>query len=128
MCAFLQRLTSAAIFLGWLLPGVSAVGVGVHLESAHLEAHAPEHEAALADLLKAAAHGHHHDLETDLDHDHGVRLAGDAPISRPDRDVIATLTGVSFADTKFVQASALDQALRRGPPTPLFTAHCVLLI
>ena len=119
---------SVAILLGWLAPSASALGLGIHLESAHSGAHAFEHRAELADLLRATTHGHHHDLESDRDHDHDVRFDGQAPVSRPDLEVITVLPAVSSSSTELAQVATLARILRRGPPRSLFTVHCVLLI
>jgi len=123
-----QRLVSAVILLGWLAPGVSTLGFALHLDLAHRGADA-RHETELADLLRAAVHGHHHDFESDRDHDHPVRLSGQIPASRPDLGLTApVLSALSSPTTDPAQVAVLDRVLRRGPPRPLFTVHCMLLI
>ncbi len=124
----LHRLISAAILLGWLAPCVGALGVGLHLASEHHGGYGLEHEREIADLVEAATHGHHHDLETAPDHHHEARFDGQTPELRHALSVVAVLPGTPAISMTRVGRSSDGRSRRRGSPTPLFTATCSLLL
>ena len=123
-----KRLVTVAILLGWTAPGAFALGVGLHLAAEHHGPHGAAHEHELADLVRAATHGHHHDLEAAPDHGHDATLEGQAraPVTSP--SFAAVLSTSPLPQATLAAASLFDAVSRRGPPTPLFFAHCSLLL
>lgn len=97
----------------------------MHLTWSHHDHH--ENERALEALLQAAAHGHHHDLEATPEHDHSVTLGGDNSSIRKGSDAASTPAGTHRLAHAYDRWSGCD-ASRRGPPRPLFTDHCSLLL
>ena len=135
-----QRLLSILILALWMTPSAMALGVGLHVvldDHAVLDGHATsdrrhhheaEHSAALTDLARAAEHGHHHEAEATPDHEHEALFEGASPLSRPNAQVVAMLPLPLSPATSSLERSRIDRPSRRGPPTPLFTANCSLLI
>ena len=123
-----KRLVTVAILLGWTAPSAAALGVGLHLAAGHHGDHGMQHEHELADLARAATHGHHHDLGSAPDHDHDATLEGQAraPVAGP--SFAALLPTSPLPPATLAEGSRFDGSSRRGPPTPLFCAHCSLLL
>ncbi len=124
-------------------PSVGALGVGLHLALAHhdgLEGHSHhdglegheddsgEHNLEISQLARAAAHGHHHDAEAAPDHDHDAIADGSAPTLRPNASTAEVLPVAAAFEVIFVERSLRGSSPRRGPPLPLFTANCSLLL
>lgn len=133
MCSSAQRLFSVLILAFWMAPSAMALGLGLHMAlDAHAvlehQHHEAEHTQALADLARAAEHGHHHDAEAVPDHEHEALVDGVSPVSRSGADLIATLPLPRSLGTSTAERSRPERPSRRGPPTPLFTANCSLLI
>ena len=124
----LKRLVTVAILLGWLAPSAFALGVGLHLTVEHHGPHGASHEHELADLARAATHGHHHDREAAPDHSHGATFDAPAGIHRPGLSAVAVVALPSSPAVTLAEGSRFDDWSRRGPPTPLFFAHCSLLL
>lgn len=126
-----HRLVSVVILFGWLAPGVGALGIGMHLSSEHHGLHdldGAEHQREIADLVRAAIHGHHHDFCTTPDHHHDARFDAQAPAFRPGLSVVAVLPSPLAFLAALAERSKPERSPRRGPPTPLFTANCSLLL
>ena len=139
----MHRLIAIAILLGWLAPSISALGVGLHVLSEHhgphgiephgahgVEPHGPhgiEHQQEVADLMRIATHGHHHELDT-ADHDHDAWLGGQAPVRLGGLSLLAVFPARLSVPSSLAECSMLDRPRRRGPPIPLFTTHCTLLL
>lgn len=121
---FARRL-ALAVLVAWSAPGAMVLGIALHLSFDHHPSTHLEHSTAIAELAQAAAHGHHHEIDTD--HDHQARLASAAPLAQPDAASTAVLSTASMAVDPG-DAPRIDRRARRGPPTPLFTAHCSLLL
>lgn len=136
------RTVSILLLAFWLTPSVGSLAVGVHLALDHhaAEHHAPGHHAtehhagdgerarAVAELLRTATHGHRHDPGVAPDHEHQARLDGlaRAPVTPPDPAALPSVATASEPTTG--ERSRADLRPRRGPPLPLFTCHCSLLL
>lgn len=147
------RLLVLAILLAWMAPGIGALSVGLHLAHGHHGSDAqlhdeghdhphhthPQHEQAreIADLARAAVHGHHHghhhdqgrphDIGTDADHEHDARLSASTPLPRA-LPLLATAHPSKIDVAVPVEPSRLGPSPRARPPGPLFTVHCSLLL
>ena len=114
-----------------MAPSVGALGAGLHLALEHRGSHGHEHghdhEDGIAELVRTASHGHHHEVDTAPDHDHEARVGSTAPLPRRGPTTASALPAPPVG-TGLEGASALDHVSRRGPPEPLFTAHCSLLL
>lgn len=129
----IHRLLSLGVLLLWLAPSVGAASSVLHVALAHPEEHhhhthhAPSKDAdALADLLRTATHGHHHDLATP-EHDHEVAFATPVPLPKPvvsKAVVLSAPLSSNGAEERFRR----EIPARRGPPQDLFTTHCSLLL
>ena len=84
------------------------------------------HEREISDLVQAAAYCHHH--EAAPDHDHDAKLKGLNNGLRPVASSIAVLPAPVSLAAKAAERSFPDSAARRGPPIPLFTHNCALLL
>lgn len=118
-----QRLVTIALACSWLLPGLVALAVVVHVELDHHH-HGPSGDRA-AELALTVEHGHSHEVG-EPGHEH--------PANRNDRRQAAPAledpTGLPWASlqawaTHGVQVSPAEPL--RPPPRPLFTLHCALL-
>ena len=116
------------MLLGWLAPGAFALGVGLHLAVEHHGSHGAGHEHDLADLARSATHGHHHEHEAVPDHGHDATLAAQAGVPRPGLWAVAVLPTWPSPSVTLAEGSRFDDWSRRGLPTPLFFAHCSLLL
>ncbi len=126
----LKRLVAVSILVGWQVPGVFALGVGLILAGQHQGTHAgePEHDmAALADLARSATHGHHHDHEAVPDHSHDATLDARVEVPLPGLSAIGVLAVPASPQPAHAEEAPFDAASRRGPPT-LFRTHCALLL
>jgi hypothetical protein len=124
----IHRRLSSVVLLVWMAPGMGALAVGVHLALDHHGAHGAEHEREVSDLVRAATHGHHHDAEAAPSHEHDARVGRVAPIPRRGPSLVAVLPSPAAATAAGSQWPRADRTLRRGPPVPLLTAHCSLLL
>ncbi len=122
------RIASALVLTAWTLPGAGALAVGLHLTLEEHGPHGARHALEILDLAQAAAHGHHHDAEAAADHDHDARVDGPGPIVRPGHSGSAVLPAPTSLESVPPARSVQDGSPRRGPPVPLFTAHCSLLL
>lgn len=119
----LQRLVTVALACCWLLPGLLALAVVLHVELDH-HGHGTSDDRA-AELALAVGHGHSHEL-ADAGHEHpasreGRRQSAQAPAEAAD------LPWGSLQAWSSDGAQADATAPRRPPPRPLFTLHCALL-
>ena len=128
MTPVVHRCLVAIVLLAWMAPGVGALGISLHLALDHHGHHGAEHELAVADLLGAAAHGHHHDADATPDHEHDARVSGSAVAPHLGASFVAVLPSAPADPTQGTEGPRPERALRRGPPAPLFTAHCSLLL
>lgn len=119
---------SPVVLLLWMAPSVGALAVGVHLAVDHHDPHDAEREGEISDLARAATHGHHHEDELASSHEHDARLGGVAPVPRRAPSMVAVLPSPAGATAALSVRPRSDRTLRRGPPGPLFTAHCSLLL
>ncbi len=135
------RIVSLLILAFWMSPGIGALGMGLHLalEHHHEESeahghdhhdgsHGDEHAMAISDLMQAATHGHHHDAEATSDHDHEATASGTVLTLRPNPPLASVLPALASSEVVLLDRSFLAGSTRRGPPVPLFTAHCSLLL
>ncbi len=122
------RIVAVLILACWMSPGVGALGVGLHLALDHHGSHGAEHGLETSDLVQAAAHGHHHDAQAVPDHDHDARVDGSALALRPSASSVAVLPAATCPEVALAGRPRSDGSPRRGPPVPLFTAHCSLLL
>lgn len=120
----LHRCLSALLVLLWATPVVASSSAALHVVLHH-GVHADGEAEEIARLLRAAAHGHHHDLEAP-EHEHAISLSAFAPLPAPG----ATAAVASSISTRPARDPALgrDACSRHGPPGPLFTFHCSLLL
>lgn len=122
----LHRLLSLAVLLAWAAPSLASAGAALHVALDHREAHDAEHAEEIADLLRAATHGHHHDLAAP-EHEHEAFLVAPVPLPKPVAAVAAPHSAPLVALTPF-ERSRVELRSRHGPPTALFTTHCSLLL
>ena len=122
----LHRLLCLAALVLWMAPSVAASSSALHVALDHHGAHGGEHAEAIADLVRAATHGHHHDLMAP-EHEHEASLRAPGPLPKP---VACAAIAVSAPLTVSVpgERSRLETGSRRGPPRALFTTHCSLLL
>lgn len=123
-----HRLLSVLILALWVAPSVMALGVGLHAVLDDHHHHEAEHTHALADLARAAEHGHHHETQAAPDHEHEAIVDGASGVSRMSPQLVAMLPLPFSPATSLAERARPDRPSRRGPPTPLFTANCSLLI
>ena len=128
MTASFKRLVSVAILLGWLAPSAFALGAGLHLTVEHHGPHGASHEHELADLARAATHGHHHDLGAAPDHDHDATFDGQTRVPDSGPSFAAVVPTSPSPPATLAEGSRFDGSSRRGPPAPLFVSHCSLLL
>lgn len=126
MRAPFHRLLSLAVLLFWMAPSLGASITALHVALDHHGAHGTEHAEAIANLARAATHGHHHDL-TAPEHEHEASLTPPAPLPRPVVSVAVALSA-PLALSGQDERSRLELSSRRGPPEALFTTHCSLLL
>jgi hypothetical protein len=122
-----HRLLPALVLLVWMVPGVAALGVGLHLTFDHRGPHQDEQAPDLAGLPHAATHGHHHDTAVP-DHEHHAAVDGFAPALRPSPAPVAMLAAPTSVSAPMARPATPASSPRRGPPDPLFTTHCSLLL
>jgi hypothetical protein len=109
-----------------MAPSLGAASAALHVALDHHGAHGAEHAEEIANLARAATHGHPHDL-TAPEHEHEASLTAPAPLPKPVASVAVALSGplaLSGADER----SRLELSSRHGPPKALFTTHCSLLL
>ena len=153
-----HRLLTVLILLGWIVPQSTALAWSLHLgldgheELHHLagpgHSHPPgqdhhhphtydsepacdhlAHRVGLAALVETLAHGHsHEDSEAAPDHEHEAPANGAKTIAHG--QVLTCSLGPEPLQPPSAEAAELDgdRALRSGPPPPLFTTHCSLLL
>lgn len=113
----------------WSLPSAAGLAVGLHLA---LEHHHDADDAmarqAWIDLALVAVHGHHHDVGVVPDHRHDAVTDGLGPLLKAEREDVAG--SVISASPAALPLDALSRGgcSTRGPPPPLFTHHCALLL
>lgn len=110
----------------WLAPGASALAVGLHLALDHHDHPGEAHERALSDLVQAATHGHRHPPAV-AEHDHELWI-GRAPATGPGPGPVAIVPSTTSPAHHLAERRGLDTSRWRGPPLPLFAAHCSLLL
>lgn len=138
-----RRLTAVLALALWTAAGFAPFAValhvalhsdghGEHLHTRHLgtqhvhEGHV--HPALdLSELLQAAWHGHPHDTQAVPDHEHTAVARGSVPHPEPSSTALPTLAALD-SGAPFGDPSDLERMPHRGPPTPLFTTHCSLLL
>ncbi|MEM7350122.1 MAG: hypothetical protein AAF657_04895 [Acidobacteriota bacterium] len=88
------------------------------------------HDEALSHLTQAAAHGHHHHpMAAESHHEHEALVKGGATVSRTVTAVAVDWDLRGIGPTTGSADAVWQQPLSRyGPSTPLFTAHCSLLL
>ena len=111
-----------------MLPSVSALGVGLHVALDQHGHHHAEHTLEISELAQAATHGHHHDAEAAPEHDHDAKVEGSALTLRLSASLGAVLPAVASLRIEFAETLLFEGSPRRGPPVPLFTTHCSLLL
>ncbi len=123
-----RRLIASAVLALWIAPAASALAAGAHLALEHHHAEARHrHEAAALELALAAVHGHHHDLGAVPDHEHSAPVTG-GTITQPSAPPAAEAPPADPAPRLAGAAAVTLLPARHGPPVPLFTAHCSLLL
>lgn len=124
-----QRFVSALVLVLWTAPGLSALGLAVHLALDHHHGpHDAGHAEEVAELARAATHGHRHDLDAGADHEHEARVESSAPAVRSVSPPVAVLPSFASAAAPPTERGVLYGASRRAPPAPLFATHCSLLL
>lgn len=119
----LQRLVTMALACSWLLPGLLALGVVLHVELHHHD-HGPSADRA-AELAVAVEHGHSHEIG-EPGHEHPANR-GERRQVAPAPDEAAGLPWGSLQAWASRGAEAAPEEPRHPPPRPLFTLHCALL-
>ncbi|MEM7048229.1 MAG: hypothetical protein AAF604_01160 [Acidobacteriota bacterium] len=125
------RLALLVIVFAWMAPSGAALAVGLHVASHHHTPHGDDHEHGLDELIEAVTAAHQHDA--DLGHDADLPdpcTKLDVPPKGP--RLISSLP--SLERTRHSLPTALEthatapRVIHRGPPDPLFTSHCSLLL
>lgn len=107
-----------------------------HLGSSHHSEEAQSHHGSEPDnqstdwdiLAAVLAHGHHHDAEVGSDHEHQATTDGSATILRPGAKLLPNLPLLLSAEAFSAPNPRLVDSARHGPPNPLFTTNCSLLL
>lgn len=126
MRAPFHRLLSLAVLLFWMAPSLGAASTALHVALGHHGAHGAEHAEEIANLARAATHGHDHEL-TAPEHEHEASLTAPAPLPKPVVSVAVALSA-PLALSAPDERSRLELSSRRGPPEALSTIHCSLLL
>ena len=122
-----HRILAAMILAFWLVPGASALVVGLHVALDHHSHSDEETQLALLSFARAAVHGHHHDVDATVGHDHEVITAKRAPVPRSDPG-LAALPSKDSLESWVGQSSTLGPAPPFRPPAPLFATYSSLLL
>lgn len=124
-----HRLLALLIVVLWLAPGLGVVGVALHLSfETHGHGAGAGHSHELKDLARAAAHGHHHDTEAAPDHEHDATVDGFDVIPRRLHSQPAAFAEPVFVIASLTERDRVERSPLPGPPRPLFTANCSLLL
>ena len=123
-----RSLLCALVLLAWTAPAMGALALTLHLALDHHGPRAGHHQSDVSELLWAAVHGHHHDVETGPVHEHDVRLDGGAPGVRTVSPPAADLPPSTYAPSGRSAKSLPDGSPRRAPPQPPFASHCSMLL
>jgi len=107
------------LLLGWHVPALASIGVGLHLAG-------DDHtrQGIALELALAAAHGHHHAVDA-APHDHSaVRMAAPAaPV--PGTAALAIVPAFSSPLSQMAGAQPCESPPRGGPPE-LYHQNCAL--
>lgn len=122
----LHRLLCLAVLLLWTAPGVGASATALHVALDHHGSHSAGHSEEIADHLRGATHGHHHDLSVPED-EHGATLRAPGPLPKPVASPVVA-TSAPSASSVSGERSPLEIGSRRGPPRALFATHCSMLL
>ena len=123
-----HRIVAALILAFWLVPGASALVVGLHVAIDH-HAHGDEEtQLALLSLTRAAVHGHHHDSEAALGHDHDGISAQRAPAPKSNPSLANALPSKDSLESWVGQSSIPGPAPQCRAPAPPFAAYSSLLL
>jgi hypothetical protein len=109
-----------------MAPSLGAASTALHVALDHHGAHGAEHAEEIANLARAATHGHPHDF-TAPEHEHEAFLAASVPLPKPVVSVAFALSA-PLAPSGPDARSRLELSSRHGPPKALFTTHCSLLL
>ncbi len=124
------HLVSAFLLAVWMTPGAGALAVSLHEVLDHHHTHQnAECSLEIPELVQTASHGHRHqdDAKAAPDHDHEATIDGSGASPRPSVSSVV-VAGSASRDADLSKPALDDGFLRRGPPTPLFTTHCALLL
>lgn len=110
--------------------GGGILGLGMHLALEHHDGpHGEDHGLEIVALARAATHGHPHDAAAAPDHDHASIVNGSVLAQRPGAHAVAVFAiPAAPAPATRAERFPLVRSSRGGPPVPLFTAHCSLLL
>ncbi|MDX1645153.1 MAG: hypothetical protein R3244_12430 [Thermoanaerobaculia bacterium] len=120
-------LLSVIVLLAWMTPSLGALSLGLHLSDGHhTDSDRVERDGEVADLLRAAAHGHHHDLAA-AEHQHQARVERSLRSEQT--------TSPSPLEPSAATGGSLSRGIpcgeappRRGPPIASIASHSPLLL
>lgn len=109
-----------------MAPTLGLLGLGLHVALDHH--HPDEHRPDIAQLAHVMVHGHHHEAGDSSDHEHEAAI--DRMVTSSKRDPMQGVTTVTLPAPPIAHTDCPrpDPRSRLGPPSPLFTTHCSLLI
>lgn len=132
--SLLSPLVALALMAVWISPGVNALALGLHVALDHHD-HADgrtgeneEHDISLAEVAQAAVHGHHHSVVAASAHEHRATVHGAGSAPCQSSTSLAIFPTIASAEALIEGSRAPARTVRRGPPDPLFTRHCSLLL
>ena len=129
-CAVHTRVLATALLAAWMAPAAGALSVGLHLTLVEHDGHDPhraEHVEEIAHLIRVAAQAHRHATPPPAC-DLATRAEGGALTLKSCGPALSVTGAVVCPEQARTDPSLLPCSLRRGPPDPLFTSHCSLLL
>lgn len=122
-----RRIVAVASLVFWTTPGACALAVGVHVAMDHRREEGGHLSRLFAELALAVVHGHHHHAAVAPDHEHPAAVDNAAEARTSTMPFAFVREAVSVVPSRDSD-TAFPLKHRRGPPDPLFRAHCSLLL
>lgn len=127
------RCLAVLILASWVTPSVGALGLGLHLGLDHhgshsAGSHGADHAREMSELVHMMMPGHHHDAEASSHHDHDLQVDVPPSTRKPRALSTTAMPAPAMVTASIVERLRAGGAPTRGGTTPLFTAHCALLL
>ena len=123
-----KRLLATLLLVGWTIPALATLGLGLHVAIDHHHSPDSRHAEDLSGLIQAIEHGHHHDGDAAPDHRHEARLGGRGPALQPTSKIAATLPHFETTQVTVPLRPTQTVTSRRGPPTTPLASFSSLLL